>query len=126
MPSVLIAVLLGCPLVCLSETPAAVSGGGGCCAHAGCCSKQPVQDCPREDDSDGRSKDCVCGGATAPGLSEKDTFHQRPAALPGGLLIAVAAKGVSDAGAWTPWPAPRFPLFRTGREICALTGVLLL
>jgi len=124
----LVSVLLACPFLCFLR----LGGGEGAEARAlscACCSPDSSDSQPCHDGSNREQKDCLCHGAimvpamrVADGeagvtpLAAVDHYFEvtnRPVAEIAGR---VGASSLSS----------HFPPFSSGREICALTGVLLL
>ena len=94
--TLLIAVILGCPLVSLSEAGGGLPGSDSCCADTRRGPDEPTGNCPNEPPSDHDPKNCLCGGAILEAASEQPTWHAELPAFP--LVAAVLGTLVTPAG----------------------------
>ena len=124
----LVGVLLGCPFVCLSEL-GREKGAEVRAPSCACCSPGSSDSQPCHDGSNREQKDCLCGGAImfpAVRFAVGDVGVAPLSAIDHYLEVAntpvVGIAGEADLSSF----ASHFPPFSSGREICALTGVLLL
>ena len=115
----LVIVLLGCPLICLSKATAATPGPDRC-VHVCCKCQQPDENRPNDRDSDRRSKDCVCGGAVAEGLPRKSTLHEEPVVPYGIAPVSRAVDTTAHLDASTSAQPSRSAVPLSGRLILAL------
>ena len=124
----LVCILLGCPFFCLLE----LGGEKGAEARAlscACCSPDSSGDEPFHDSSNREQKDCLCRGAVIAtpvrgadgdiGVTPLSAIDHYPEVT--NTLVAQSA----DKAGLSSFHS-HFPPFSSGREICALTGVLLL
>ncbi len=128
----LIAVLLGCPFVCIAE-----SGPAGCacpernqrescCDGESCCQEPSDEDAPSDDSSNLPKPDCACNGAVV----QQSTVDCPESEADESIVVLLAP--VDDAllrsrlAALSSPLAGHFPLLTTGREIRALTCAMLL
>lgn len=130
----LVAVLLACPLPCLSRAAASVRGCGGhsqgqdaCCQDACCPRPESGEDRPCERDSRSGSGMCLCHGA----VMDRPTTPPSP---DGGLVSVLPLDAMLCAGEsffvedriLTGRAACHFPAAESGREVRALIESLLL
>ena len=124
----LVCVLLGCPFFCLLE----LDGEEGAEARAlscACCSPDSSENQPYHDDSNCEQKDCLCRGAimfSGSRVADGDVGVTQILAVDPYLAVTNTRVAQSAGGAGVCLFSSRFPPFSSGREICALTGVLLL
>lgn len=124
----LVCVLLACPLFCLL----ALGGEEGpedrspSCA---CCSPDSSDSRPCHDGSDREQKNCLCRGAvicTIMRVADGDLEATPPSAIDHYLEVTNGPVAeIAGVAGLSSLPS-HFPPFSSGREICALTGVLLL
>ena len=119
----LVFTLLACPMVCLFEAAMAMPSSRGC-ASCGC--RPSGDDFPSDGDSKDSSKGCICDGAVVGSLSHKQPVLDRLVPLPGSPLLSAPEDDPTNAGLQTTASSFHGRWFSTGRDICRLTGVLLL
>ena len=125
--TLLSAVLLGCPFICLGEAV------GTSCAEIACCDcqdQEPVRnECPTPDGPVEDESDCLCRGAIAGAngpsivsdLENEVRFVERI-----DVLLAGAHSVVNRSVESLPFRASQFPPLSSGRDICALINARLL
>jgi hypothetical protein len=123
-----IAVLLICPYACLgkasgSESPPE-SAGCRCCSHE---QEQPSQESPATPADQDQDADCLCHGAIVDGKLRTSELDQATPLASGWLIDNLALSSAVPSSATISFERPRqFPPFSTGRDVRALTCVLLL
>ena len=124
----LVGVLLGCPFVCLSEL-GREKGTEARALSCACCSPESSDSQPCHDGSNREQKDCLCGGAVmfpAVRVEGGDVEVTPLSAIDHYLEVTNTPVAESAGEAGLAFFPSHFPPFSSGREICALTGVLLL
>ncbi len=129
-PPLLIAILLICPYFCLGE----LAGGMVALHDLGSCSctryqaeHQSGSETP--DTPNNGQPDCLChgAGAVADGLKSAQTESMLSLTIRSGLLDVAPLTSACHSLAATSFELPhQFPPLSCGRDVCALTGVLLL
>lgn len=124
----LVVVLLGCPFFCLSELDREKVAEAPV-ASCACCSPESSDSQPCHDGPNRERKDCLCRGAIMlPAM--RVTINEveiTPLSAIDRYLVVTNMPVADEAGEAGSSSFPvHFPPFSSGREICALTGVLLL
>jgi len=122
----LICVLLGCPFFCLLELGGKKEAEGRAVSCA-CCAPESSDNQPFHDGSNRARKDCLCQGAImlpTTRVADGDVGVATLSAIDHYLEVTntPVAESAGEAGL-SSFPS-HFPPFSSGREICALTGVL--
>ncbi len=124
----LVGVLLGCPFFCLSEL-GREKGAEVRAPSCACCSPESSDSQPCHDGSNREQKDCLCRGAIMFPAErvEGGDVEVTPLSAIDHYLEVTNTPVAQSAGEAGPSSFPSHsPPFSSGREICALTGVLLL
>ena len=128
----LIALLIGCPFVCLAQAgPIGCACPGEdqrqCCGDEGCCPHELAdRDAPTDDSPSYPDPDCACRGA----LLEQSTV-ERPESGAEETIVLLLDLGDDTHSQSLPAAlgsphSSHFSLLATGRDICVLTCALLL
>ena len=124
----LVCVLLACPFFCLLELGGEKGAEAGALSCA-CCSPDSSDNHPFHDGSNREQKNCLCRGAIlfpTMRVADGDVGVTPLSAIDHYLEVTntLVAESAGEAGL-SSFPS-HFPPSSSGREICALTGVLLL
>jgi len=129
-PQLLIAILLICPYFCLGE----IAGGMNALHDSDSCSCSGHSCFGHSSQSDGEApnesqSDCLCHGAGAVADGLRTAQAESLLSLTIGSWLPDAVSLTSDVPSLTAIsfePPHQFPPFSTGRDVCALVGILLL
>ena len=125
-PQLLIAILLACPYFCLGEMAGGMNALHDSCCYS--CSGHPSPSSGETPDSPDESQpDCLCHGAITGGARTTQVDFMAPLTISGWLLDAASSASAGPSWATLSFKLPhQFLPFSTGRDVCALTGALLL
>ncbi len=125
--TLLSAVLLGCPFICLGEAVGTSCGEFACCD---CQDQEPAPGaCPMPDGPVEDEPDCLCRGAIAgaDGPSIVSDLENEVRFIEDiDVLLAGAHSVVNRFVESLPFRASHFPPLSSGRDICALISARLL